>query len=1024
MINTTNNYKTAVNASKRQMKAKAELYNSSSLVSTFTENDRIKSITIERVGEESKFFGFGVAHKYNIKLIDVERAINLTTDHYFKISLGLVLSDNTEYISYPKAYITEVNRDENTNELSITAYDLLKDTKTLTVSDLDITTPYTIKDVVKAVGDKIGTSETITGKNLWDNNYTTGIPAGYIEKTKTGFNFTRGDLTGGRNVSPTNISVKAGETYTFSCDAESTGQVGVQLFIYKEAPYGEVIKRVDGNVITHTFEEDTDVSFTIIINSTVLTLNVSNIQIEKNTVRTNYEPYVDNFDLEYPDGANFDGTESLEEVLRAAAEATQTIYFINGNDALVFKRLDKDGTASKEITKNDYIKLDSKTNRRLATICNCTELGDNVSSSKLEPSTQTISLDLGDNELCSIGDIKDELIINNKKGTIKKNIGKVILNGSESTNSFEQLSSIMANTTRFIYNLNGVAKITNNLIGAYSTHFKAASFDEIYTTNTTDKNLISLNSGVSRFVFRIETSIANTINEFKTFLQEQYNNGTPVTVYYELAEPYTIEVDTSGYNLADGVYYGESIQETSVQGKNYFTGNKISNGKGVGITYNFDNSIIKLNGTSTASATIMDGFTKITLPAGTYTYYLGLKSGSFTLNGKDLAIYLRSSDAFITGSAATSGNTLGDIKSTGSTKKTFTITEEKDLYIRMFVNGAGLVCEDLELYLQIEKGSSYTGFEQFIPNSPSPDYSSEIFNKETIDANILRSITGTTQYLRDNPFLDLRDDTATILDNAIEEIGGFTLNQFNCNWRGDLSVEVGDKIELTTKDNQTVISYLLNDSIEYDGALTQKTEWNYTESEETESNPTSLGDVLKQTYAKVNKAEKTIDLVASEVSANKDALAALQINTDSVNASVQNIERATTEALETVNSNISTLTERVNATITAEEVSIEVQKKLSEGVSSVETSTGFTFNENGLHISKTGSEMETSVDEDGIKVYRDNEEVLTANNEGVIAYDLHAKTYLIVGTNSRFEDYTKDGEARTGCFWIGETEVE
>ena len=49
-------------------------------------------------------------------------------------------------------------------------------------------------------------------------------------------------------------------------------------------------------------------------------------------------------------------------------------------------------------------------------------------------------------------------------------------------------------------------------------------------------------------------------------------------------------------------------------------------------------------------------------------------------------------------------------------------------------------------------------------------------------------------------------------------------------------------------------------------------------------------------------------------------------------------------------------------------------------------------------------------------VYRDSTPVLTANNSGVDAVNLHATTYLIVGNNSRFEDY---GEDRTGCFWIG-----
>lgn len=54
--------------------------------------------------------------------------------------------------------------------------------------------------------------------------------------------------------------------------------------------------------------------------------------------------------------------------------------------------------------------------------------------------------------------------------------------------------------------------------------------------------------------------------------------------------------------------------------------------------------------------------------------------------------------------------------------------------------------------------------------------------------------------------------------------------------------------------------------------------------------------------------------------------------------------------------------------------------------------------------------------EDGMTVFKNDEAVLTANNIGVDALNLHATTYLIVGTNSRFEDY---GDNRTGCFWIG-----
>lgn len=78
--------------------------------------------------------------------------------------------------------------------------------------------------------------------------------------------------------------------------------------------------------------------------------------------------------------------------------------------------------------------------------------------------------------------------------------------------------------------------------------------------------------------------------------------------------------------------------------------------------------------------------------------------------------------------------------------------------------------------------------------------------------------------------------------------------------------------------------------------------------------------------------------------------------------------------------------------------------------------TAYQFGTEDLEISKSGSEMKTHISEDGMKIKKDGQDVLVANNKGVDALDLHAKTYLIIGNNSRFEDY---GENRTGCFWIG-----
>lgn len=296
---------------------------------------------------------------------------------------------------------------------------------------------------------------------------------------------------------------------------------------------------------------------------------------------------------------------------------------------------------------------------------------------------------------------------------------------------------------------------------------------------------------------------------------------------------------------------------------------------------------------------------------------------------------------------------------------------------------------------------------------------SRITHATELGDNVTASLdeSGSTQFIRDNPFLELREDIDTLLDKAIANIGGLTINQFNCSWRGNFLLEIGDKIELITKDNNSVFSYVLNDSITYTGGLAESTQWSYTDNDsETASNPTTLGETLKKTFAKVDKANKQIELVVSESSANKDAIAALQLNTDSISASVERVETETKEALGAATGAIADLKDKVAVQITPEDVTIEIQKELANGTNKVETSTGFKFDENGLNVSKSGSEMATQITEDGMTVTKNDEKVLEANNEGVKAIDLHATTYLIVGTNSRFENYGSD---RTGCFWIG-----
>lgn len=137
---------------------------------------------------------------------------------------------------------------------------------------------------------------------------------------------------------------------------------------------------------------------------------------------------------------------------------------------------------------------------------------------------------------------------------------------------------------------------------------------------------------------------------------------------------------------------------------------------------------------------------------------------------------------------------------------------------------------------------------------------------------------------------------------------------------------------------------------------------------------------------------------------------------------VMSAKKELTQSIAGVDDKVTSLKSEVEMKLDADAVSIEIEKEIAKGVDRVATKTGYVFDENGLNISKSNDEMENLIDNTGMSVKKSGKEVLVANNKGVAATDLHAKTYLIIGKDegrSRFEDYNATGEKRTGCFWIG-----
>lgn len=170
----------------------------------------------------------------------------------------------------------------------------------------------------------------------------------------------------------------------------------------------------------------------------------------------------------------------------------------------------------------------------------------------------------------------------------------------------------------------------------------------------------------------------------------------------------------------------------------------------------------------------------------------------------------------------------------------------------------------------------------------------------------------------------------------------------------------------------------------------------------------SFGKKFSEIIGLVNDSREKVDSVTSQLGTVTESMTELSRTTEDVTVRVEQITKDVAE-----------LTEEVEMKVDASAVSIAVKKELANGVDRVETETGYVFDSEGLTISKSGEQMENVIDNTGMYVTRSGYEILTANDEGVNATNLHAKTYLIVGAGngrSRFEDY---GTNRTGCFWIG-----
>ena len=175
------------------------------------------------------------------------------------------------------------------------------------------------------------------------------------------------------------------------------------------------------------------------------------------------------------------------------------------------------------------------------------------------------------------------------------------------------------------------------------------------------------------------------------------------------------------------------------------------------------------------------------------------------------------------------------------------------------------------------------------------------------------------------------------------------------------------------------------------------------------SRQSQRADYLEQDVANLDQYATSIEMsvrsLREQGNATEQQMAQLAVQDGSIRAEVSRQDKSLQEMRRDL-----TAVEQ-----TAQQVKIAVRSVEEQGVSRVQTETGYTFGADGLRIQKAGQEMENLLDERGMIVSRGDTVMLKADSGGVLATDVTVRNYLIVGTHARLEDH---GDGRTACFFL------
>ena len=252
---------------------------------------------------------------------------------------------------------------------------------------------------------------------------------------------------------------------------------------------------------------------------------------------------------------------------------------------------------------------------------------------------------------------------------------------------------------------------------------------------------------------------------------------------------------------------------------------------------------------------------------------------------------------------------------------------------------------------------------------------------DSINANGLTEIR-----IENNQIIDThRED---FMDGICEALFGLSFELYELESFGIGYLSFGDFFAIKTADGVEHKALMLCDDLQ----ITQGVK---------EESKLEEPEITNTDYSAASETDKTLRKTILRVDKQSNEITALVSKTETIANDVTGLDDRVTKLAE--------------ITMDSDSVDIKISTAI-EGIDSVKTSTGYTFDEKGLDIHKDGEEMHNTLNNKGMYVRKNDTDILTADSDGVNAINLTARKYLIVGNNARFEDYSNN---RTACFWIG-----